>query len=80
MMHRRAGRCPRPEGAEAVRRASYGPAKRVLLETLLALEQTRSGAWTIAAGGASYAPAAPGGTAALPECGADALLLFRVRL
>ena len=38
------------EGAEAVRRASYGPAKRVLLETLLALEQTRSGAWTIAAG------------------------------
>lgn len=38
------------EGAEAVRRASYGPAKRVLLETLLALEQTPSGAWTIAAG------------------------------
>ena len=48
------------EGAEAVRRASYGPAKRVLLETLLALEQTRSGASR--RGGASYAPAAPGGT------------------
>ena len=26
------------EGAEAVRRASYGPAKRVLLETLLATD------------------------------------------
>ena len=44
------------EGAEAVRRASYGPAKRVLLETLLALEQTRSGAWTIAAGRCELCP------------------------
>ncbi len=55
MMHRRAGRCPRRR-AEAVRRASYGPAKRVLLETLLALEQTRSGAWTIAAGRCELCP------------------------
>ena len=70
------------EGAEAVRRASDGhAAKRVLLETLLALEQTRSGAWTIAAGRSrAMHPLRPAGRAALPESGADALLLFRVRL
>ena len=44
------------ERAEAVRRKSYGPAKRVLLETLLELERLRGGAWTIAAGRCELCP------------------------
>ena len=67
------------EGAEAVRRASYGPAKRVLLETGAGADPERG---VDHRGGAVRAmrPLRPAGRAALPESGADALLLFRVRL
>ena len=64
------------EGAEAVRRASYGPAKRVLLETLLALEQPERGVDHRGGAVRAMRPLRPAGRAALPESGADALLLF----
>ena len=64
------------ERAEAVRRKSYGPAKRVLLETLLELERLRGGAWTIAAGRMRYSFSAFGfdlGALARKELGIELL-------
>lgn len=45
-----------PERTEELRQATYGRAKRVLLETLLELEKTRPGSWTVAAGRCELCP------------------------
>ena len=42
--------------ADELRRQFYGPAKRVVLDTLLSLEKARPGSWTIAAGRCERCP------------------------
>lgn len=45
-----------PERTEELRQATYGKAKRVLLETLLELEKVLPGSWSVAAGRCELCP------------------------